>query len=355
MRDTQSAKTMPIRGEAEGYNAGMNTTSPSQIRIETIESEALQGNPLGDPHVRQLAVYLPPGYSSHQARYPCLYLLAGYAGSWRSYLNWQPWEEGLQQRLDRLILSGRARPMIVVLPDAFTRYGGSQYLNSTAIGRYQDFLLEIVTWVDKHFRTRPERQCRAIAGKSSGGFGAFHAVLRFPEIFGLLADHSGDKDFAKCYGTDLLKLPGLLERFDVSAVLADPYTFQPKDQAFFDLMNIAAMSAAYSPDPQAPLGFRWPVDPHTGQLVPEVWARWQSFDPLELAPQHKDVLNRLLLYYMDCGNRDEYFIHLGCRLLSRRLTQAGVRHVYEEFDGGHRHTTHRLDRSLEAISRALPD
>jgi len=331
----------------------MSNASPSEVRIETFASQALQDNPLADPHLRELAIYLPPGYSSGHDRYPVVYLLAGYAGSWRSYLNWRPWEQSLQHRLDRLIGSGKVRPLILVLPDAFTRYGGSQYLNSSAMGRYQDYLLEIVQWVDEHFRTIPERESRAVAGKSSGGFGAFHAVLRFPDTFGLLADHSGDKDFAKCYGPDLLKLPALLERFDVDAVLRDPYAHHPKDQSFFDLMNIAAMAAAYSPDPEAPLGFRWPVDPHTGQIIPEIWARWKSFDPVELVEAHKSTLAQLRLYYMDCGNRDEYYLHLGSRLLSQRLKRASVAHSYEEFEGGHRHTTHRLDHSLAAISRAL--
>ncbi len=326
----------------------------SRVVVEEFESAALRGNPLGDPATRPVWMYLPPGYDDSDARFPTTYLLAGYSGTGRSFLNQRPWEEDIQQRMDRLIETGACRPMVLVMPDGFNRYGGSQYIDSAGTGRYQQYLLEVVRMVDTRFKTHTARGFRAIAGKSSGGFGALTAAMDHPQVFGLVADHSGDKGFDKVYADDLRQLPDLLASDNYSAALADPYSFTPKDDAFRRLMEMAAMAAAYSPNRGDPLGFDWPVDPHTGELRPRVWRRWRSHDPLERLADKAESLRSLRLLYLDCGNRDEYSIHLGCRVMSRRLTQLGIRHRYEEFDGGHSDTRHRYDVSLSALSAAMP-
>ena len=328
--------------------------TPSQIVTERFDSQVLRGNPLGDPSSRLVYVYLPPGYDEATARFPTIYLLAGYTGTGRTFLNQRPWEEDIQQRMDRLIESGQCRPMILALPDGFTRYGGSQYIDSAGTGRYQQYLLEIVRMVDARFRTRAGRAFRGIAGKSSGGFGALRAAMDHPQVFGLVADHSGDKGFSRVYGNDLARLPDLLAHMDTPAALADPYAFMPKDERFRDLMGIAAMAAAYSPNRKTAQGFDWPVDPITGELLPSIWRRWRAHDPIDRAADQAESLRSLRLLYMDCGNRDEYGIHLGCRILARRLTQLGIVHRYEEFDGGHSDTRHRYDISLPALSAAMP-
>ena len=58
-----------------------DSSSGSRVVVETIESQALRGNPLGDLHVRRLPVYLPPGYAQGDQRYPAVYLLAGFTGT----------------------------------------------------------------------------------------------------------------------------------------------------------------------------------------------------------------------------------------------------------------------------------
>ena len=326
----------------------------SQMVADEFESKALTGNLLGDPATRTTWIYLPPGYDDSTERYPVIYLLAGFAGTGRAFLNQRPWEEDIQQRMDRLISTAQCRPMLLVMPDCFTRYGGSQYIDSAATGQYQQYLLEIVRRVDSGFRTRARRAFRAIAGKSSGGFGAITAVMDHPEVFGLVADHSGDKGFDRVYGEELRRLPDVLAAIDVAAALADPYAFTPKGETFIQLMGTAAMAAAYSPNRASPLGFDWPVDPHTGEMRQRVWRRWLAHDPVHRLADRAESLRSLRLLYMDCGNRDEYSIHLGCRILDRELTQLGIRHRYEEFNGGHRDTRHRYDVSFAALSTAMP-
>ncbi len=327
--------------------------SVSTIAIETVASKTLLNNPLGDPSIRPLVIYLPPGYGNNEQCFPVIYLLASFSNRGLSFLNQVAWEEDIQNRMDRLITQGKCQPMILVMPDCFTRYGGSQYLDSTATGCYQQYLIEIVDFVDQQFRTIPDRNHRAIVGRSSGGYGAMMTALKYPQIFGLIADHSGDKYFEKCYALDLLELPALVTRIDITSILEDPYSFRPKDTDFFHVLSIAAMSACYSPNPTSPLGFDWPVDLHTGEIISDIWIKWKQKDPLELLDSNIEPLQSFRLLYIDCGNRDEYFLHYGARKMDRQLTNMGIPHIYEEYAGGHRHTQFRLDHSLIAINEAF--
>ena len=108
----------------------------TQVIFEQFTSRVLADNPLGDPATRQLPIILPPDYAASGKHYPVIYGLAGFTGSGLSLLNFSAWQPNLPRRIDRLMAAGNLPPAIYVLPDCFTRYGGSQYLNSTAIGRY---------------------------------------------------------------------------------------------------------------------------------------------------------------------------------------------------------------------------
>src|SRR5262245_22834077 len=113
-----------------------------QVVWEQVESETLRGNAAGDPHVRTVPIYLPPSYTlAAGRRYPVCFVLTGFTGRGRMLLNDGPWAPPLDQRMDRLIADGRCGEMILVMPDCFTRYGGSQYLDSSATGRYETHLV----------------------------------------------------------------------------------------------------------------------------------------------------------------------------------------------------------------------
>lgn len=338
-------------------------TSASQIIIETINSRALRDNPLGDPASRRVPVYLPPGYQDSEQRYPCVYLLAGFTGRGAFMVNDSAFDEPIQERLDRLIAAGQIQPLIVVMPDGFTRYGGSQYLNSSATGQYEDHLIdEVIPYIDRTYRTRARPEYRAIAGKSSGGYGALVQAMRHPNLFGAVACHSGDIYFDYCYKPDFARFLNAAAGNNINSYesLRDFLAnFQPKmhpkPSGFFDIIHIAAMSACYSPNPNSPCGFDLPFEFYTGQLRPKVWQRWLALDPITMLEHepYAEALRRMKLVYLDCGNRDEYALHYGARIFSRRLAQLGVNHRYEEFDGGHRSTAFRYDESLKAISQAM--
>jgi enterochelin esterase family protein len=286
-----------------------------------------------------------------------VYFLAGFANGGTQLLNESVWDENLAQRLDRLIAAGSVRPMIVVMPDCRTKFGGSQYINSAATGRYEDHLVsELVPYIDRRFRTRAEREQRAVMGKSSGGYGATVLAMRHPDLFGLAVDHSGDKFFDFCYRADIPACVIALARYHhaVEEFLRDfPQPVQARGRNWFTLVNMIAMASCYSPNPETPGGADLPFDPYTGELRTDVWQRWLRHDPVEMVGQHADALRSLRLYYLDCGRSDEHHLQLGNRIYARRLEALSIPHVYEEFDGGHMNVAHRYDVSLVKISEAM--
>ncbi len=141
-----------------------------RIDERTISSELLRGNPLGDPHERPLLVYLPPGYDDDPARsYPAVYVIQGYTGFVATCRNRSAYRVPFPEAADAMFAVGQAPPAIVVFVDAWTRYGGSQFVDSPATGRYHSYLCdEVVPWVDGNYQTLPDAARRAIMGKSSG-------------------------------------------------------------------------------------------------------------------------------------------------------------------------------------------
>ena len=321
------------------------------IEILRVESAALRENPLGDPHVREVPVYLPPGAGSASARLPVVYCLAGYTGGGASWLNVVPWGENLAQRMDRLIAAG-APPVILVMPDCFTRLGGSQYVNSSATGAYEDHLVgEIVPLVDRRFATSG---ARGLLGKSSGGYGALVLGMRHPDVFSALACHAGDCYFEWSYKPALPQLAAALVRAGgLEAWLAEVFARRRKSGEDIGNLSTLCACAAYLPDPARPLGVGLPFDLATGELDAAAWERFLAHDPVRLVERHADALRALRLVFFDAGRRDEHHLQLGARVLAQRLRALGVPFEHEEFDDGHRDTAYRYDVSLPKLARAL--
>src|SRR6266536_585227 len=161
---------------------------------DVIESESLKGNPLGDPYRRPVWVYTPPGYDdATTTRYPAVYVIQGYTGHVAMWANRSPYRQPYIETADAVFASGRTPGCVVVYVDAWTAYGGSQFVDSPGTGAYHTYLCdEVVPWVDARYRTLPDRESRGISGKSSGGFGAMITPMLRPDLFGALATHAGD-------------------------------------------------------------------------------------------------------------------------------------------------------------------
>jgi enterochelin esterase-like enzyme len=323
------------------------------------DSKILKGNPLGDPHRREVNVYLPPEYDrSPRRRFPVFMDIVGFLGAGPAHTNWKPFEENVPLRLERLVRTGKMGPVICVFPDCFTRLGGNQYINSSALGNYADYLLdEILPEVDARYRTFADPKKRAIFGKSSGGYGAIIHGMRYARHWGAVACHSGDMYFDFCYRMDIPKVLNTLAKHkrSVSVFLRDFYNRKKIHSEDAAAIMFIAMAATYDPDPKAPLGFHMPLDLYTGELDEERWARWLAHDPIHLVntAAAKKQLRMLKGIFIDSGIRDEWHMHYGSRILHRQLTRAKIRHAYEEFDDGHLSIDYRMDVSLPWLYRRI--
>jgi enterochelin esterase family protein len=242
------------------------------------------------------------------------------------------------------------------MPDASTRYGGSQYVNSAGTGNYEDHILELVAFIDGKYPTLADASHRAVAGHSSGGFGALWLGMRRPDLFGLVADHSGDKNFDLTYKPVFGELLRYYERVGeqgINDLLHDPGAAL-RLGAPHGALNLLAMASVYSPNANSPFGFNLPFDLKTGDLRPDVWSRWLTFDPLNAVATHGDALRSLRLLYLDCARFDEYNLLYGARSFTQRLRELNVHFHYEEYEGTHRNMKHRYDLSFAVISAAMP-
>lgn len=328
----------------------------SQLIIENFESKALAGNPLNDPSIRKVPVYLPysPGENPAQ-HFPVVYLLTAFAARGLKHTNDSLWEENIPQRLDRLIDSGEINRVIVVMPDASTRYGGSQYLNSSATGNYQNHLLELVDFIDEKYPTIAEREQRAVLGHSSGGYGALRLGMSHPEVYGLVGAHAPDLNFDMVYRKDIPEFLRFYDKYGEEGfqnLLDNPAGMLAKGVSFYALA-IAAMASCYSPNPKSSWGFDLPFDTFTGELHQKVWERWLANDPINLVERHTEALSSLQLLYLDCGLSDEENLLYGARIFTQRLIQRHISHNFEVFEGGHRHSEFRYDISLKMISENM--
>ena len=314
------------------------------------ESEILKNNPLGDRNVRDVIVYLPPDYDESK-QYPTVYALSGFTGRGKMMLNDSAFTPNLAQRFDKLIAENKIRPMIAVLPDCFTNYGGSQYLNSSATGNYEDYLTrEIVPFVDDSFSTLKDKNSRAVMGKSSGGYGALVMALRHSDLFALACSTSGDCYFEMCYQPDFAKAFRAIKGNPQRIVEKMWNEEAKKGKHDFDALNIIGMSACYSPNGAE---IDLPFDLKTGEIRPEIWAKWKENDPVNLVEKHAENLKSLKLLFIDAGTRDEFNLDIGARILCERLKKHDVAHITEEFDDGHFNISYRQNRSLELISENI--
>ncbi|MEU0289648.1 alpha/beta hydrolase-fold protein [Streptomyces sp. NPDC006147] len=312
------------------------------------DSTCLRGNPLGDPHRRPIEVHLPPGYDGTR-RHPVVYWLPGFGAHPSLGNRALTFGTSVAARLHRAMTDGRIPPALLVVPDCTTAYGGSQYLDSAASGRYAAHLAEVVTEVDRHFATVPGPGGRAVAGKSSGGYGALVAGMT-TTLFGSVLAFAPDAGFEHCY---LPLLPGALDTVraagGVEALLGRRDT-GPHDVPFMVAMSLIAMGMCYADTPTTPRD-ALPCDPDTGAFRDQVWQRWLRHDPVRMLPAHAGRLAALRLLHLGVGERDDYGMHWGVRALHTALDTHHVPHTYREYEGGHHGIEHVFTEALAQLWR----
>jgi S-formylglutathione hydrolase FrmB len=312
-----------------------------------VESDALRGNPLGDPHVRPVWVWTPPGYDGSERRYPSLYLIQGMTGQidmWRNRFAFRP---NVVELVDAAGLDA-----VIVFVDCWTSLGGSQFLDSPATGKYHTYLCEeVVPFVDSRYRTLAQAAHRGIAGKSSGGYGAMVTPMLRPDVFGGLATHAGDAVFEVCYQPEFAKVArSLRDHYDGSyEKFWEDFRSRPALSRRDDmwLVNAYCMAACYSAG-------ELPFDIATGALREDVFARWLAWDPPRMVPAHADALRSLRAIWIDSGTRDEYYLDLGAEAFRRALAEIGVTDVhFELFDATHMAIEYRYPLALRYLAERL--
>jgi S-formylglutathione hydrolase FrmB len=324
-----------------------------------VESELLAGNPLGDPARRPLYIYRPPGVELGSDReLPSIYVIQGLTGQLDMWLSRASLELNFVERLDAMFAAGDCPDAVIVMVDAWTSRGGSQFVNSAGTGPYMDYLCdEVVPFIDERYPTSADRDRRGLSGKSSGGYGAMVVPMLRPDVFGALASHAGDALFECCYQPEFpLTARTLRDHFDGSwevfnerLAAADHLDFH----RFGAALNVYAMGCCYSPDPQRPGHPLIPFEISSGKLIDEIWQLWLAYDPVRLAPEHGDELKSMHRIYLDAGRADEWYLDLGAQAFANELDKLGVEYSLELFDGKHGGLGYRYPGAIRELVTAL--
>ena len=311
-----------------------------RIDERSIVSERLRGNPLGDPFERPLNVYLPPGYDDQPGRrYPTVYVIQGYTGHLGMWANRTPFRQPFPETADALFAEGTP-PVVVVFVDAWTSYGGSQFVDSPGTGDYHSYLCdEVVPFVDSQYRTLAHRDHRAISGKSSGGYGAMITPMLRPDLFGALATHAGDALYEYCYIAEFPQAVRALRPWggDIGAWWDDfrsrPALSRPEDAVLLSTLGVAACFSA---------------DKDGTPLLP--------FDPVRMVPAHAEAVRSLRAVWIDAGSRDEYYLDVGAQAFHRAIRDAGLTEDsihFELFEAGHMGIDYRYPLALDWLARRI--
>jgi len=288
-----------------------------------VHGKSLEGNLEGDSPERDVSIYLPPGYDKDRnRRYPVLYLLHGYNLT-DEFWTGKPIPGSNVRRpnvpaaMDKLSAGGN--PMIVVMPNAYTVHAGSNYSSSVTTGDWEAYIAEdLVSYVDAHYRTIPNRMSRGLAGHSMGGYGTIRIGMKRPDVFSSLYIMS-----ACC----------LINNDDKKG-------WPPNPQVG------ASLAAAFSPNPKnPPQYFDEPVK--DGQPQPLVVAKWAAAEPLAMIDQYVTSLKKYQAIAAEVGLQDA--LAAQNRKLDQAITDFGIAHTFESYEGGH------VDRVPERIEgRVLP-
>jgi Putative esterase len=275
---------------------------------------------------------------------------------WR---NRSPLRRPFIETADAVFAAGEAPPAIVVYVDAWTAYGGSQFVDSPGTGKYHSYLCdEVVPWVDAHYRTLADSTHRAIMGKSSGGFGSMITPMLRPDLFGALATHAGDSLYEYCYLRDFGPAVRALRGYDGDIWrwwddFRSRVAFtKDEDPLLISMLGVAACFSARE-DGTVQL----PFDTRTGVVDQAVWARWLAWDPVRMAPEYADALRSLHSVWIDAGTRDDYFLDLGAEAFRAQLRRIGVADDvvrFELFEATHAAIDYRYPLSLAWLCQRMP-
>lgn len=304
------------------------------IRTLEVDSLALKNNPWGDPSIRFNHFLVPQDHEINE-ELPLVIVLSGFAGNGSSAFANKSFDDNFVEQLDRCLTKKEAPRAIYLFVDAWTFWGGSQFINSLGMGNYQDYIVhELFPAIVNQLPINKNKIC--IMGVSSGGYGALHLGSLFPEQFPYVAALAPDSFFERCYLEDLLKSVPFLKQFEsfkeIIQLHVERKLHSRKDG--FSYLNAIAMTLCYSGKSKK-RGFDYPIDFETGEVVLSVWKKWLKNDPVHFLNERKSLLKKMKAVYLDVGDRDQFHMQFGTRKIRDLLKKHKVKTHYSEFSGGH--------------------
>ncbi|GAB3715894.1 alpha/beta hydrolase family protein [Spirosoma flavus] len=323
-------------------------TKKGKVVITKFFAPSIQGSRGGEDPMRKLTIYLPPGYQESKQRYPVVYFLHGFLVNDSLMMVYNRFQE----LMDTAILSGQLHPMILVLPNSETAFGGSYYTNSTLTGNWSDYIgKDVVSYIDGHYRTLANRNSRGLCGHSMGGYGALKVGMLYPDVFGAVyalspATLSWAADFSLTNPV-FRGMDSFRNEFSADQIRADLY--KGKREKFYTLL-LADLARTYSPDQgKNVLSAAMPVT-YVGDSVrvnKEIVAKWEANFPMNMIDQHGAALKQLNALKIDWGRNEEFaHIPITCLQLSKKLEAHGIKHIAEEYNGTHINRLAGLDGRL---------
>lgn len=293
---------------------------PARVERIKIHGAALEGNLEGNAVDRDVLVFLPPGYDREKSRrYPVVYALHGYS------IGAEQWSKEIHapQTIEGAFAQG-AKEMIVVLPDSKTVHNGSMYSSSVTTGDFERFIArDVVAYVDKNYRTIPNRLSRGLIGHSMGGYGATRIGMKHADVFGSLYIMSPCCLSPRTAGPanpEMEKQLGAVKTPEDSARLP------------FFLRAQLATAAAWSPNPNnPPLYLDLPV--RNGEAQPDVLAKWAANSPLAFIDQYINDLKTYRAIALDVGDQDGLRADAG--KLHDALDKYAIANTFEVYPGTH--------------------
>jgi S-formylglutathione hydrolase len=303
------------------------TTQQPRGSVERIKvhGKSLEGNLEGDSPDRDVSIYLPPSYkTSRNQRYPVVYMLHGYTDSDERWFGLIKHFIDLPVAIDKS-LAGGAREMIVVMPNAYTRYQGSMYSNSLTTGDWETYVAkDLVAYVDSHYRTMANDASRGLAGHSMGGYGTMRIGMKYPDIFSSIYALSPCCMVPNMNPTQSAGGPSKAEGI---------HSIEELEKADFGTKAQFASAAAWAPNPKNP-PFFFDLPTKNGELQTLVLAKFAANAPLAMVDQYLGNLKRLHAIAFDAGDKDTGIAGT-IKTLDEILKGYDLPHTFEIYEGTH--------------------
>lgn len=343
--------------------------------VPIIHSTALP-SPAATGNYRLITVYMPAAaLDNPNKRFPCVYHLPGLGGDNNSFA------VGNQNIMDELIKEGQIEPFIIVHVDPSLvngidvdgkrRYQGTWYVNSDLNGGFEDFMInDLIPYVDAHYPTINDKNCRAVMGQSMGGFGSLYHGITHPELYCAFGHASGTPFFLMTTNSTLVApaqpSPGFEMFMFNSFILPEiPQTGPRAGKVTPDngplSFSVFSYAAAFSPNINNPpyyVDLPFEVDAESNPVLvdgpffiysiingnqintgkslvarPDVIAKWTQFDPYLLVENHVPTAKQQGIYHD--GGSNEPLNAAGARLFCEKMASLGIDSEYILFNGGH--------------------